>query len=144
MTAELYYVRNIKNNTNPLLNFLKGGLMTAPLLIIQNLPVLTLAKSPLMMASLWTITLPCSTIFWDPHRTVCLLTLLPEAYKHQWLMPHLTRAPLSIATRLGSVDRRVKVGAVGRDLSVRVLKSVEEAQITERRKNRCKTILQTY
>lgn len=57
--------------------------MTEPLLIIQNLPVFTLAKSPLIIASLWTITFPCSTMFWDPHSTVCLLTLLPEAYNNK-------------------------------------------------------------
>jgi hypothetical protein len=34
-----------------LLNFLKGGLMTALELMMQFLPTLTLAKSPRMMAS---------------------------------------------------------------------------------------------
>lgn len=49
--------------TDPLLNFLNGGLMMAFLLIMQYRPVLTLAKSPLIIASDCTITRPCKTIF---------------------------------------------------------------------------------
>lgn len=67
--------------TNPLLNFLKGGRMTAFLLIMQYLPVLTLARSPRMIASDWTIHFPFRTIFCEPHRTVWRLTLFPEVWK---------------------------------------------------------------
>lgn len=43
--------RGTASNSYPLLNFLKGGLITALLLIMQCRPTRTLAKSPLMMAS---------------------------------------------------------------------------------------------
>lgn len=66
--------------TYPLLNFLKGGRITAPLLMMQNRPVFTFAKSPLIIASLCTITFPCKTMFCEPHKTVCRLTLFPEAW----------------------------------------------------------------
>lgn len=65
--------------TYALLNCLKGGRTTAPLLITQYLPVLTLARSPRIIAPLCTITLPWRIIFCDPQSIVCLLTLLPDA-----------------------------------------------------------------
>lgn len=37
--------------TNPLLNFLNGGLMTDRELMTQCLPILTFARSPLMIQS---------------------------------------------------------------------------------------------
>ena len=51
------------NNGYPLLNFLKGGLMTAFELMTQFLPTLTLARSPRMMASDWTMFFPFKTMF---------------------------------------------------------------------------------
>ena len=44
--------RNFLNVIYPLTNFLKGGLITALLLMIQLRPILTLAKSPLMIQSI--------------------------------------------------------------------------------------------
>lgn len=66
--------------THPELNCFNGGRMTAFLPMTQNRPVLTLAKSPRIIAPVCTITLPFNTIFWEPHITVCRLTLLPEAF----------------------------------------------------------------
>merc|ERR1719470_465810 len=66
-------------NATPLLNFLKGGLMTALLEITQCLPTLTLARSPLMMASDCTMFFPLRMMFWDPQRTLALDTRLPLA-----------------------------------------------------------------
>jgi hypothetical protein len=63
----------------PLLNFLNGGRITACLLMMQYRPARTLARSPRIIASDCTITLPLKTIFCDPHKTVWRLTLLPDA-----------------------------------------------------------------
>lgn len=70
------------SKTHPLLNCLNGGLITAPFPTTEYLPVRTAAKSPRIIAPLWTITFPCKTIFCEPHNTVCRLTLLPDAYKN--------------------------------------------------------------
>lgn len=67
----------------PLLNFLNGGRITACLLMMQYRPARTLARSPRIIASDCTITLPLNTIFCDPHKTVWRLTLLPDACKSQ-------------------------------------------------------------
>lgn len=72
-----------KLNTHPELNCFKGGRMTAFLPMTQYRPVLTLAKSPRIIAPVWTITLPFSTMFWEPQMTVCRLTLFPEALNIQ-------------------------------------------------------------
>ena len=68
-----------EGETYPLLNFLNGGRITALELIIQCLPTRTLAKSPLIMASDWTIFFPLSTIFCEPQSTDWRLTRFPEA-----------------------------------------------------------------
>ena len=91
-----------------MLNFLKGGLMTALLEMTQCRPTLTLARSPLrtglsapshgrgslqdqhdaqycqssrhlMMASDCTMFLPLRMMFWEPQSTLALDTLLPLA-----------------------------------------------------------------
>lgn len=72
-------IQNPLENTHPELNCLNGGRTTAFWLITQYRPVLTFAKSPRIIAPVWTITLPFNTIFCDPHSTVFLLTLFPEA-----------------------------------------------------------------
>lgn len=64
----------------PELNCLNDGLITAFLSIMQYLPVLMFAKSPLIIASVWTMTLPFRTIFWEPQSIVWRLTLFPEVY----------------------------------------------------------------
>ena len=38
--------KRTRHETYPLLNFLKAGLITAPLLTTQNRPILIFAKSP--------------------------------------------------------------------------------------------------
>ena len=72
---------NCNGFTYPLLNFLKGGRITALELMIQCLPTRTFARSPLMIASDWTMFFPLRTIFWDPQSTDWRLTRFPEAWK---------------------------------------------------------------
>lgn len=74
------FVEEKVNNTHPELNCFSGGRMTAFLPITQYRPVLTLAKSPRIIAPVWTITLPFRTIFCEPQMTVCRLTLFPDAF----------------------------------------------------------------
>lgn len=64
---------------HPLLNFLKGGLITLRLLTTQCLPTLTLAKSPLMMQSF-------ITIVWEEKDTSFLLK--SDAPMSMWLPNH--------------------------------------------------------
>ena len=52
---------------------------TALLDITQCLPTLTFARSPLMIASDWTMFLPLRMMFWEPQRTLALETLFPLA-----------------------------------------------------------------
>lgn len=69
--------------TNPVLNCLNGGLITAFWLITQYLPVFTFAKSPRIIAPVCTITLPLRTMFCEPHKTVLRLTLFPDAFNER-------------------------------------------------------------
>lgn len=63
----------------PLLNFLNGGRTVTCLSMMHCLPILTLAKSPRIITPSRTIDFPLITIFWEPQRTVLLLTLFPDA-----------------------------------------------------------------
>lgn len=80
----------------PVLNCLYAGRITAFWLITQYRPVRTFDKSPRMIAPVWTITLPLSTMFCDPHRTVFRLTLFPEAYRIAIEMRKLANEAVSI------------------------------------------------
>uniref|UniRef100_A0A182QSG0 Uncharacterized protein n=1 Tax=Anopheles farauti TaxID=69004 RepID=A0A182QSG0_9DIPT len=81
---------------------------------MQYRPVRTAARSPRMMAPLCTITLPCRTMFCEPHRTVCRLTLLPEAVStyssllNAAFLPFL--APL-VGAPVASVDTELQARA---------------------------------